>query len=171
MDSSWDNSKSTESHKSDNLGGILFKGSIVGMFVIAVFTIIIFVGHQNRPQIIESERMRARPDWAATKEIVEALKTEAGTKGLFQKYPKLAHRFKTEQAFLIYVAHWRPQLDSLPQEVPPFNGHGFGFGGGLFGMGSTLIRYRMPSGCWISLTWSGPYTRPPHQLTDFECFQ
>ena len=171
MDNSWDNSKSPKFHKSNNLNGILFKASIVGMFFVGFLFVIIFVGYHNRSRIIKSEEIRAQPDWAATKEIVASLKTDSGTKDLFQRYPKLAQRFKTEQEFLVYVARCRPYLDSLPQEVPPLNGKGFGFGGGLFGIGSTWISYRMNSGYWISLSWSGPYSRPPHQLIDFECNQ
>ena len=171
MDNSWDNSRSLRPRKINKFSANPFKIFIVGMFIVTFLGLIIFVGYQSRSQIIESERRRAQPDWAATKEILEALKTDSGTKRLFRRYPKLAQRFKTEQEFLSYAAHWRPYLDSLPPEVPPLNGPGFGFGGGLLGLGSTRIRYRMPSGCWIALTWTGPYSRPPHQLADLECFQ
>lgn len=168
MDPSWDNSGSSRPKKKWKYGEALFTAAIVACCVLGVGGIGVLWFSRNQAHLLDVERARAKPDWAAAALIIEAMRSEAGSKALYQANPKLGARFPRESDFLAFAARWRPHLDSLPEEVPRPTEKNFGHRHG-FGMGPTILSYRMPRGCWVTFHWSGPYTTPSRQLTDLEC--
>lgn len=47
-------------------------------------------------------------------DLVEDLRTDAGTRGLYAQQPGLRDRYPTEEAFLAQVRTWRPSLATMP---------------------------------------------------------
>lgn len=168
MDHSWENSGSSRPKGKRKYREALITVAIVALCLLGVgIPGVVWFSH-NQARIDEGERARAKPDWAAAALIIEAMRTEEGSKVLYRDNPKLGSRFKSEREFLAFAAQWRPQLEPLPKEVPHSTENNFGHRHG-FGMGPTLLSYRMPQGCWITFHWSGPSTNPSRQLTDLEC--
>ena len=168
MDHSWENSDSSPPKGKRKFREALIAVAIVALCLLGVGIPGVVCFSRNQDRIDARERTRAQPDWAAAALIIEAMGTEEGSKALYRDNPKLGSRFKSEREFLAFAAHWRPQLEPLPKDVPGPAENNFGHRHG-FGMGPTLLSYRMPKGCWITLQWSGPHTSPSRQLTDLEC--
>ena len=170
MDNSWDNSGTSKPKRNWKYGNALVSASIIAFSLLAFCTVWILWFSRNQTKIAEIERNRAKPDWAAATLIVEAMMSDAGAKALYQANPKLSTRFKSESAFLLFTYQWRSQLEPLPKDVPRPDEKNFGHRHG-FGLGPTILSYKMPRGCWITIHWSGPLENPSRQLTDIECYQ
>ena len=170
MNNSWDNSGSSRQKGRWKYRETLFTVSIVLFCVLGAGAIGVLWFSHNQAGILEVERERAKPDWAAAALVVEGMRTEDGAKAIYQANPKLTTRFKNEKDFLDFAAQWRPHLDPLPKDVPRTEEKNFGHRHG-YGMGPTILSYKMPSGCWVIFNWSGPYNSPSRQLTNLECNQ
>jgi len=170
MDNSWDNSNSFKPNRSWKYKGTLVTLSILAFCTLSLITIWILWSSRNEANIVEEARERAKPDWVAAAVIVEKMRTEIGSKALYQANPKLSVRFKSEKEFLDFVARWRPYLESLPKNVPRSGENIFGHRHGL-GWGPTILSYKMPQGWWVIFQWNGPYDFPSRQLTNIECFR
>lgn len=169
MDHSWDNSNAIGPKGKWKYRGALFTAAIVASCILGFVTIWALWFSKNEAKILEVERERAKPDWAAAALIVEGLRSEEGAKGIFRANPKLNGHFKSEIEFLAFAARWRPSLEPLPKEVPPMEEQNFGYRHG-FGLGQTILSYKMPKGLWVTFQWNGPAGSPSRQLTNIECF-
>ena len=170
MDNSWDNGGFPTLKGSWKYGEHLFTVSVVGVSFLVVCTVAVLWFSHNQANILQVERERAKPDWAAATLVVEAMQTEAGTKALYQANPRLSDRFRSENEFLEFVAKCRPNFDPLPKELPLPTEQNFGHRHG-FGVGPTILSYKMSRGYWVTFHWSGPYNSPSRHLVDFECYQ
>lgn len=170
MDDSWDSSGASKSKTKWNYGKHLFTGFVVAACVLGAGTIGVVWYSLHRTEIHEAQRERAKPDWASAATVVAAMRSEDGSMALYRANPSLGARFRTEKAFLEFAARWRPFLEPLPVDVPDSAEKNFGHRHG-FGVGPTILSYRMSRGCWITLQWSGPHTVPSRKLTDIECSQ
>lgn len=152
MDNSWDNSKTKKSIKPR--GGRIYRGAlstaaILATCVLGFVAIWVLWFSENEAKILEVERERAKPDWIAAASIVEGLRSEEGAKGIFRENPRLSAHFKNEIDFLAFAARWRPSLEPLPKEMPRIAEKNFGYRHG-FGLGQTILSYRMPKGHWVT---------------------
>jgi hypothetical protein len=170
MDNSWDNSGQSRPSRKWKYGNSLFTASVVAVSILGVCSIGVLWFSRNQANILEVERERAKPDWAAAAVIVESLQSEGGSKALFQANPKLGRRFHNESDFLVFAAQYRSRLDPLPKEVPHPGEKNFGHSHG-FGLGPTILSYKMPHGLWATFHWSAPFNNPSRQLTDLEFYQ
>jgi len=170
MDSSWDNSSAVHPKKKWKYRGAFFTASIVTISILVFCSVWVLWFSKNEVQILEVERERAKHDWAAAALIVEGLRSEEGARSLFQANPKLKAHFNSEIDFIGFAARWRPSLLPLPKEVPRSEEKNFGHRHG-FGLGPTILSYKMPNGCWVTFQWNGPYDSPSRQLTNIECSQ
>lgn len=168
MDNSWDNSAASTPKGPGKFRGALVTAAVIALSLVAFGAVWGLWFSNNQARLLDAERERARPDWASAALIVEGLRTEAGTRALFQANPKLGAHFRSEQEFLEVAARWRPSLEPLPRELPRAEDQVFGHRHG-FGLGPTILSYRMPKGSWITLQWDGPYDAPARQLTQIEC--
>lgn len=170
MDNSWDNSGRSGPRKKWKYGEPLFTVTLVAAAVLVAGTAGVLWFSRNQATILETERERAKPDWAAAASIIASLQSEGGSKAIYRANPALGARFRSETDFLSFVSQWRPSLDPFPEDVPHPEEKTFGHRHG-FGMGPTILSYRTPRGVWVTLHWSAPFNRPSRQLTDLEFHQ
>lgn len=56
--------------------------------------------------------------WQHMEGAVTGLATDDGSRALYQKNPKLAAQYPTEEAFLLAAQGWRPKLGDFPRQRP-----------------------------------------------------
>lgn len=56
--------------------------------------------------------------WQQMEAAVLALETDDACRVLYQKHPKLAVHYSTQEAFLLAAQEWRPKLGDFPKQRP-----------------------------------------------------
>ncbi len=63
-------------------------------------------------------RPRISPtEWAAVRELSQAIATEDGARSYFERNPGLASSFSTADTFIAYLAKWRSRATPLPASL------------------------------------------------------
>jgi len=75
MNNSWDNSGSSRQKRSWKYGEALFTVFIVVFSLLVLGTVGVYWFSHNQANILEVERERAKPDWAAATLIVEGIRS------------------------------------------------------------------------------------------------
>jgi hypothetical protein len=121
----------------------------------------------NQTKVQDWARDKARPDWVEARSIATKIQTNEGAIAVYRANPKLANKFNTEDSFLETVTKWRPQLASLPVDVPTFESKRFGHAIGV-GTASATISFKLESGEWVYFAWNASSGNRSRQLIDLE---
>ncbi len=92
----------------------------------------------------------AKEDWGRFRGAIEQLRTEEGTKALYQQNPSLKEAYPTLEDFQKAARQWRPMLEPVPEKVPDLRGHNFHLNNNF---GSKVIGYTDAKGHRVRMTF------------------
>ena len=102
-------------------------------------------------------------EWADLRKVANDLMTDSGAQAEYASHPGLAEAYPTADDFVGAVRLWRPNLEPLPEQMPPLLSGKVSLNiNSMNGESRTQLAYRLASGKSLVATWKN------HQLADLQ---
>lgn len=131
----------------------------VGVLLVLAFGLLVFRRGTAREDPVRFKqkvdamaRNLIRDQWASMRQAVAQIRTDEGAKAFFAANPGLSPRIRSEAAFLKLARSWRHLVQPLPEVMPGLESRELSY---VKGAGREEMRYRVPSGTYIFMKWSG----------------